>query len=126
MPRVTVSVTTTGSAGSATGAANTPPIWGYIKSVAIDYHASAPNTTTVDLDEVGGNARKILDKAGSATDVAHYPSEQMQDNTGSAITGMYRDFYIDGRPITVTLAASNALTGAAVVTIEVDGHVGVQ
>lgn len=115
-----VSVTTTGSAGAATGTATTEPINGELVAVRIDYHASAPNTTTVDLDEVGGAARKLLDKAGSATDVTHYPRVLMQGNTGSDLTGIYERYALAGRAVRVTVAASDALTAAVVVTLLVE------
>jgi hypothetical protein len=112
-----VSVTTTGSAGSATGSADTPSLDGEVIAVRLDYHASAPASTKVDIDEVGGSARKILNKAASATDVTHFPHQAVQDNTGAAITGGYERFLLDGRKLRVTVTLSNALTGAVVATI---------
>jgi len=92
-----VAVTTTGSAGSATGTADSNPITGELLAVFVDYNASAPATTTVDLDEVGGAGRKLLDKAANATDVTHYPRVLMQDNTGANLTGVYERFALAGR-----------------------------
>jgi hypothetical protein len=114
-----VAVTTTGSPGSATGTGDTPPLFGFVDSITLDYHASAPATTTVDIDEVGGGARKILDKAASATDVTHRPRAQGQDTTGADIAGFYDRIALVGRPLRVTVAASNALTDAIVATIVV-------
>jgi len=112
-----VAVTTTGSAGSATGTADSNPITGELLAVFVDYNASAPATTTVDLDEVGGAGRKLLDKAANATDVTHYPRVLMQDNTGANLTGVYERFTLAGRKVRVTVALSNALAPAVTVTL---------
>lgn len=110
-------VTTTGSAGSATGTADSIPLYGLLMAVHIDYHASAPATTTVDIDELSGGSRKLLDKAASATDVTHYPRVQVQDNTGAAISGAYEPFFLNGIPVRCSVAASDALTDAVIVRI---------
>ena len=112
-----VVVNTTGSAGSATGTADSDPIAGELLAVYIDYAGTAPGTTTVDLDEVGGAGRKLLDKAASATDVTHYPRVQMQDNTGANVAGVYERFALAGRKVRVSVAASNALSPAVTVTL---------
>lgn len=117
---VQVTVTTTGTAGSATGTGLSDTINGMLMAAHINYHASAPATTTVDLDEVGGAGRKLLDKAASATDVVHYPRVLMQDNTGANLTGIYEPFALAGRKVQVSVAASDALTGAVVVTLIVE------
>lgn len=111
-----VPVTTTGSAGSASGSADSPPIMGELLAVKLDYDGSAPATTKVDLDELGGAARKILNKAASATDVTHYPRVQMQDNTGANLTGIYERFFLAGRKVRVAVTSSNALAPALTVT----------
>jgi len=114
---IVVRVTTSGSAGAAGGNAESPPIAGEIVAVHLNYDASAPATTTVDVDEVDGPARKVLDKAASTTDVTHYPRVQMQDNTGTPVAGVYERFVLGGRKLKVTVALSNALTDAVVATI---------
>ncbi len=118
---ITVPVTTVGGAGAAVGTAESEPINGEIVSVRVDYHASAPATTTVDVDEVDGPARKILDKAASATDVVHYPRLLMQDTTGSNLTDIYERIALAGRRVKVSVAASNALAPAVTVTLTVEG-----
>lgn len=112
-----IRVTATGSAGSATGTADSKPLYGRLVSVTIDYHASAPNTTTVALAETGVPGRTLLSKSGSNTDVTHYPRVQMQDTSGSAITGVYEPFALNGSKVRVTVAASNAMTDVVVVTL---------
>lgn len=113
----TVTVTTTGTAGSATGTATSEPISGQLLAVKVDYHASAPGTTTVDVDEVGGMARKLVALAASNTDIVFHPALQATDNTGTPIAGAYVQPYIPGRRVTVTVALSDALTAAVVVTL---------
>lgn len=117
-----VPVTTTGSAGSATGTVDSPPLRGELLAVKVDYDATAPVTTKVDLDELGGAARKILNKAASATDAVHYPRVQMQDNTGAALTGIYERFILAGRKARIAVTASNALPAAVTVTFLVLEH----
>lgn len=117
---ITVPVTTTGTAGSATGTALSEPINGDLVAVRVDYHASAPATTTVDLDEVGGAARKLLDKAASNTDAVHYPVVAASDNTGTPLTGIYTRLPLAGRKVQVTVAASDALAPAVTVTLLVE------
>lgn len=114
-----VTVTTAGEDGEAVGSGKTPPVNGEIHAVHINYDASAPNTTTVDVDEVGGAGRKILDKAGSNTDVSHYPRLLMQDTAGANLTGEYDRIAIASRPLQVSVAACNALAAAVVVTLVV-------
>lgn len=120
---LTVNVTTTGSAGSATGSATTPPIWGYLYKVKVDYHASAPATTTVDVDEANGSARKVIDLAGANTDVTFHPRLEVQDKTG-ADASAFEQFWFQGEKLTVAVAASDALTNAVIVTLYIDGRVG--
>lgn len=114
-----IRVTTTGSAGSATGTADTATVVrGLIYAVYVDYHASAPGTTTVDLDEVGGMGQKIVDLAAGNTDRALYPRVTETNNAGTAGSGTTY-YLVDGQPLRVTVAASNALTDAVVVRVQV-------
>lgn len=112
-----IRVTTTGSAGAAGGNAESQPIAGEVVAVHVNYDPAAPATTTVDIDEVDGPARKILDKAASNVDVTHYPRQQMQDNTGAPVAGIYERFVLGGRKLKATVALSNALVDAVVVTV---------
>lgn len=116
-----VPVTTTGSAGSASGTARLS-IAGYIHAIRVNYHASAPATTTVDIDEDGGLGRKLMDLAASATDKIIYPVVQNTDNTGSAVAGEYTRYFVPNTPVTITVASSDALTDAVVLTITTTDH----
>lgn len=120
-PEVTVNVTTTGSAGSATGSGTSDIIYGEIDAVFINYHASAPSTTVVTISESGGAGRTILTAPAGNTDITYYPRLQPQDTVGSIIPGVQSRFFIGGRKLTVSVTASNALTNAAIVTFIVKG-----
>ena len=113
-----LAITTTGSAGSATGSATSPIITGYIYDIYVDYHASAPNTTDVTIaygTPAGGN---ILAKANSKTDTLYVPRKAACDNAATALT-WYEPFYIDGT-FTVAVAECDALTAAVTVTVRYD------
>jgi len=114
---ISVSVPTSGGAGAAVGSAESPPLSGEVLAVHVHYHPTAPATTTVDVDEVDGPARKVLDKAASNADVTHYPRIQMQDITGTAVAGIYEPIPLAGRKLRVSVGASNPLPEAVVVTI---------
>lgn len=122
-----VPVTTTGANGSATGTAIVQ-ISGFIEAIRVDYHASAPNTTTVDIDEldvngvVVGLGRKLMDLAASNTDAVIYPVVQNTNNAGAAVTGIYTRYFVPNTPARVVVALSNALTDAVVVTIVTNDH----
>lgn len=122
MAMIPFSVTTTGNAGSATGTATIPNCYGYVHYVKIDYHASAPATTTVVITENGGATRDIVNLSAGNTDKALYPVVQSTANTGTggAITGVYQKLFISGTALTVTVALSDALTGAVTGFIQVE------
>lgn len=115
---ITVDVPTVGSAGSATGSADSPPLFGALEAVEIDYLNSVPATTTVDIDilnAANATGAKVLDKAASATDVTHYPRTYAQDNTGSDLTfdgtrKVPTRFQFGGRKARVTAALSDEAT----------------
>ena len=112
-----ITVTTTGSSGSATGTEYSNVVTGYLLDLAVNYHASAPATT--DITITGGQGETLYSKSNSATDTAILPiRQQATDNTGAAISGAYVNMPVTGK-ITVTLAQCDALTGAAVVTVRI-------
>lgn len=114
------SVTTTGSAGSATGTATINVTqWGYLEYVYLDFHASAPATTDTTIayggTPPGGN---IMVKSNSATDAVFYPRGGAVDSAAAAITNSAVRLAVGG-PITVSLAQCDALTGAVTVYLGV-------
>lgn len=120
----TVSVTTTGANGSATGAANTTnPIFGKVLKIRLNYHASAPATTDVTISEwaEGVSWETIHTETDSATDVTRYPRRAVENNAETTVTydgtrPIYEPYVVCGY-VRVAVAGSNALTGAVVVDI---------
>lgn len=119
---VSTAVTTTGSAGSATGSATLALPDGWIEWIYFDFHASAPATTdtTIAYSDTppGGN---ILVLSNSATDALKFPRAGCVDNANSAITNSFTRFPA-GEPVTISLAQSDALTGAVTVYVHVVQH----
>lgn len=115
---LTVTVTTTGSAGSATGTTSLT-ISGYVEGIKINWHASAPGTSDVTIVEQGGLGRTLYTKSDSATDVTFYPYLQGADNAGAAITGVYGRVYLPYGPLLISVAGCDALAAALVVSIVV-------
>lgn len=113
-------VTTSGSAGSATGTGTLElPTHGYIEYIYIDYHASAPNTTDVTVaysgTPPGGN---ILSKSNSTTDTLYWPRASCVTNAASAITDSHTRFVACG-DLTITVGDCDALTNAVTVYVGV-------
>ncbi len=112
-----IKVSTTGSSGSATGSLVTalPPC--ELLAVYMNFHASAPASTDTTLSSPGDPVSvTLLTVTNSATDAWYYPSIQMDDNSGSAITGAYVPGLIHGNLLT-ELAGCDALTDALVMSI---------
>lgn len=105
-----VKVTTTGSAGSASGNADSEVINGWIENIFLDFHASAPATTdtTIAYKTRGGN---ILAVTNSATDALFHPRAKAVDNANAAITDSHDRFAVNDK-VNVALAQCDALTDA--------------
>ena len=103
-------VTTTGTAGSATGAASSKAITGELLGFALDFHASAPGTTDITITGAT-TARQLYAKTNSVADVFIAPAVLSVDNAGSALASDItpRKLCV-GEAITVTLAQADALT----------------
>lgn len=113
--RYDLTITTTGSAGSATGNSVTPPISGFLLGAYFNFHASSPATTDTTVTDVA-TGRTLLTLTDTATDVMHLLNKQTSDNTGTAISGAYGYQPIDGE-VKVALAGCDALTGALVASL---------
>jgi hypothetical protein len=111
----TITVTTTGSAGSATGTGYSAAIDGYLLDIYFNFHASAASTTdtTVTQEGVAGNLVVITD---SKTDVLLAPRQAIVTNANAAITDGSALFPVNGR-ISIALAQCDALTNALVATV---------
>ncbi|MDP2950170.1 MAG: hypothetical protein Q8P22_11600 [Chloroflexota bacterium] len=120
-----ISVTTTGSAGSASGSAIKAVPKGKIKAVYIDYNASAPATTDVTIKSEADSTGvppdvTVLTRSDSKTDGWFYPKVQVHDNAAAAVTGAYDDPVVHGGVISVTVAQADALADCVVVYIFVE------
>lgn len=119
---VSVAVTTTGSAGSATGTGTLVTPSGWIEWLRYDFHASAPATTDVTLSYAdtppGGTIHATTD---TATDVTVFPRATCVNSANSAITNSYTRWPA-GEPITVSVAQSDALTACVTVYAYVVRH----
>ena len=113
-----VSVTTTGSAGSASGSATSEAMHGFLLDVYLNYHASAPGATTdVVLAHVDPTMGNILTVSDNATDGRYVPRETVQTIAGATSDpDGYDRIALNGK-VTVSVAQSDALTGAVVATI---------
>ena len=114
--QTTVTVTTTGSPESATGSGTTDALSGFLLDIYLDYHASAPATTDVTVAYDEPDNGNVVVVSNSATDTLYAPRKQACDNAGAAITGVYDLFPLNGR-LTVSVAGSDALTGAVVARV---------
>jgi hypothetical protein len=121
---VEIKVTTTGSAGSATGAANSDfAIIGRILAIRLDYHASTPATADVTITERKGTTdfQTIMVETSSTTDIVRYPRKAVEDNAEAGVEyasgfPIYEPYCVAGK-IRVAVAQGDALTDAVVVEI---------
>ena len=115
--RHVIKVSTTGSDASATGSRVVPLPYCEIIAARMDFHASAPGTTDTTLSSPGDPVSvTLLTITNSATDAWYYPSIQLDDNSGSAITGAYVPAIVHGN-LLVELAGSDALTDTLTLTL---------
>ena len=115
--RYVIKVSTTGSDASATGSLVTALPYCELLAGYFDFHASAPASTDTTLSSPGDPvALTLLTITNSATAAWYYPSLQMDDNAGAAITGAYVPALIHGN-LLVELAGCDALTDALTLTI---------
>ena len=115
--RYVIKVSTTGSDASATGSLVTALPYCELLAGYFNFHADAPASTDTTLSSPGDPvALTLLTITNSATDAWYYPSIQMDDNAGAAITGAYVPAIIHGN-LLVELAGSDALTDALTLTI---------
>jgi len=112
-----IKVSTTGSAGVASGSTILAVPLSELIALYLDYDGSAPGTTDVTISSPGNPAAvTILTESNNATDGWRYPRVQDHDNTGSAITGSYSDPPLHGN-VLVEVAQGDAITDIVTVTI---------
>lgn len=111
-----ITVTTTGSAGSASGEATGNPIVGEVLGLAIDY-GQAAGTTDITI-EGATTGLDLYAKSNSVTDAFVVPVIFSLDAAGSALSNdVTPRRYCIGEAVKVTLAQANA--AAAAVTVRV-------
>ena len=115
---VQIKVTTTGSAGSATGNTTSDKIVGQVLGVYVNWHASAPGATSDITVEGATTGLDLYAKSNAVTDVGKVPSIYGLDAAGAALTSdvtPQRLCIAEG--VKVTVAQSDALTDCAIVTV---------
>lgn len=117
---VRITVTASGSAGSATGSGTTESINGRICAIHLD-HSTGAATTDTTIKENSVPNQTILAKADSVTDAWFYPRAKVQDVAGVAAAAgdnLWDYFRVSG-PINVALAqADDAQTVTATIVYE--------
>lgn len=112
-----ITVTTTGSAGSATGTGQTTrPVNGCLIAVHLDY-TSLPATTDVTIATATAPVQTLLTKTNANTDAWVYPRVLLQDTSGANLTALYDELSIDDY---VTVSVAQADAGSLVVTLLVE------
>lgn len=106
--------TLTQSAGAVTATFD-DTIHGFVTSIMVNKNGQT-NNPTVDIDEVGGLQRKILDVTVTATGNQHYPvREEVEDTTGGVL-GAYAFFFVD-TPLQATVASGDT-SGTITFTVQ--------
>ena len=114
--KYTIKVSTTGSDASATGSLVTALPLCELLAVYANFHASAPASTDTTISSTADPvAVTLLTITNSATDAWYYPTHQLDDASGSAITGAYIPAIVHGN-LLVELAGCDALTDALTLT----------
>ena len=118
---VKIAVTTTGTAGSATG--NTTSeilLQGYLLGFRVDYHATAPSSTDVVITSVlptGQPADTLLTLTDVNTDIPYRPVQRLVYDNTNTVTEFYTSTPLPNHKINVAVAGSNALTNCVTVWV---------
>jgi hypothetical protein len=111
-----IAVTTTGSAGSASGTTTSDTLSGELVDIYFDFGAAPATTdTTVSYADRGGN---IVVLTNSNTDALIAPRQKYVDNANAAITNSFGPFVLNGA-ITIALAQCDALAPALTAYVRV-------
>lgn len=109
-------VTTSGSAGSATGTATTSVpegLFGFLYSIVIKPNATGwAATTDITVTEVGGPARTLLTLTDKSNALASYPVRVAEVGATGTALPTYAPLALAGSQITVALAQANAQSPA--------------
>jgi len=120
-----IPVTTTGSAGSATGSAEGDIIFrSKLHAVYLDYHGSAPATTDVTVKLTNPVAATLLTVTDNATDGWYLPRKQVCSEAAAALTYDGSNAIAEAMPvagkITVDVAGADELTDCVVAHVFVE------
>lgn len=122
---VKIPVTTTGSAGSATGNEYSPrPISGQIQQIYVAWDAAAPATSTITVTiEADDNhpAITLYSKANNKTAVWVYPQVQATGTDGAGLTNWYQPIVGQGR-VKAAVSACDPLAVAVTVYVYIEGR----
>ena len=111
-----LAVSTTGSAGSATGSGILTVPYAELLALYVDYHADAPATTDLTISSPGNPASvTLLTLTNVNNDGWYYPKVQQQDSSGSAVSGGYSHPLVHGS-LLASLAGCDPLSNAVVIT----------
>jgi hypothetical protein len=115
-------ITTTGSAGSATGTAYIDGACGLVTRIQGNWHGSAPGATSdvtiIETDSFG--SQTLYTKSNSVTDFDFAPMKNAADNTNTALDPVAMTPYtVSGGRITISVTGCDALTDALSVKITV-------
>ena len=116
-----ITLTTTGSAGSAV-ATETLTLGrpGFVRALAVDYHASAPATTDLVIKADSASGVTLFTAANTSTDIPAKPVGMPgMDEAGAAVaaTDLGSGGFPFGTGLYFDVAQSDALTGAVVVDV---------
>lgn len=116
-----IPVTTTGSAGSATGSGNADiALTGLLLGFRVKYNASAPATTDVTITSdlpTGYPAHTLLTVSNNNTDIPYRPIQQEVYTSANTNTGLYTLIPLQGHNITVSVAGADELDPAVTVYV---------
>mgnify|MGYP001605581358 CR=1 FL=1 len=114
----TLKISTTGSAGVASGSGILSLPLCELLAIYLDYHASAPATTDVTVKSVGDPATvTLLTRSNSATDGWFYPTVNVHDNAAAAVTGAQAPPVVHAGALSIDVAQADALTDCLVATV---------
>lgn len=113
----TIPVTTTGSAGSGAGNADSETFHGEIMGIHINHDANAPATTDITISDKRTGIT-ILNINNSATDVFKVPGIFAVDSAGAGLTNDVKPQpYVVDQGVNVAVAGGNSITNHTVVTV---------
>lgn len=111
-----IPVTTTGTAGSATGAASSELLHGFLLDIYVDYDVSAPGTTDVTIAHTDPTMGDVLAVGAGNTAARYRPRDLVHDTSGAAVSPDFYDRIPLNGYLTVSVTGSDALDAAVVVT----------